>query len=777
MRRFFFRSQSDKEQLSLKNFWKIDHITKDGVLVREKSNGFMYVAEGMDGSFLSNDQLHLLHQRWRSVLRFLPNEEIQVVFRKRVAFTEWIEEQLTQSFLADSSYGRKILLDRLGDQLLQMSSDEPVLFSQKIIICFWTNELMDTKSVKDKRELVQAQLNSFGFKVRDLDKDEVIREIAQSAQDLQSCEQKDLGLPFLEIKPDHLKINCDDFRALELKKLPEHNSSLGMVQSITRLPFPLDVVVRLKSRDVLPVIARLERKRNLLHTKRGNKASNAPDLEVQIKQIDQVLESLTTTSESIFEMKMIIGIRLPKESLSFQRKALNFIQRAGHSMDFSEFEETTLGTFDAYLECLPSFSGENIRTHTILGSNAIHFLPFFRPSKGDCKAVISFQTKEGSLYGIDPVASHLANYNWLVTGTSGAGKSFFVNSILAQCQSLNPNIFIIDIGGSYNKLTQFLNGRVLSLETHQGFELSPFFLPKCDDSKEEKIRRQHIFQIFLEMTRVDGELPSIEIRHLLWEALDKIFNMDVLPVHPISHLIHIFSQTKSKEAYRLEMLLKAWCGDSFLGGFLDNDNLIHMDERILTFDLKGLTEFEELSRVVQLIICARLWAKIRQSRDNQFSWVVLDEVAFSLLKTQPQFVDELVSTLRKYYAGVVIIVQDLEKVTSNFAGSSILQNTNTKAILQQRGNPKNYADVFSLEQVDRWAIESLQREKGSFSDIFLIRNNDRVVVRHRPSRLEYWLATTAPEDSFTYSKWSGNGGEPFQKKIVDFVASRKGASK
>src|SRR6185312_2127675 len=113
--------------------------------------------------------------------------------------------------------------------------------------------------------------------------------------------------------------------------------------------------------------------------------------------------------------------------------------------------------------------------------------------------------------------SRLANYNWLVSGTSGAGKSFFVNSLLAQSTSINPNIFIVDIGGSYNKLTQFLGGRVMSLEPGQGFELSPFFIAKTADAKEEQMRRHHIFQIFLEMARVDGQLPAIEIRHLLLE--------------------------------------------------------------------------------------------------------------------------------------------------------------------------------------------------------------------------------------------------------------------
>ncbi len=227
-------------------------------------------------------------------------------------------------------------------------------------------------------------------------------------------------------------------------------------------------------------------------------------------------------------------------------------------MNFCEVEEATLSTFDCFLECVPSFRGRNLKSHTVLGSSAIHFLPVFRPAKGDARPIVTFHTRSSSLYSLDPVDKRLANYNWLVSGTSGAGKSFFVNSLLAQSVSLNPSIFIVDIGGSYNKLTQFLGGKVLSLEPGLGFELSPFFLGQSSDMKEERIRRQHILQIFLEMTRVDGQLPSLEVRHLLGEMLEPMLNASELPEKPISALLDQLTLQTSDEAKKLLMLLQPW---------------------------------------------------------------------------------------------------------------------------------------------------------------------------------------------------------------------------
>ncbi|MCB9024815.1 MAG: DUF87 domain-containing protein [Bdellovibrionaceae bacterium] len=769
------KSKKSKKSFILSDFWDVTEVSESGILKTKNRFGFIFEVEGLDGSFLSPEQAETLHNDWRSVLRLPTGEEMQIIYRKRVEFSKWVEDQLSQAFLSNNSYGRKILLDQLADQVSQMSKEEPQLLSQKIIICYWTKDLLESEDLEEKRQLFIAQLSAFGFQVNCLDKVKIEREINISTQDLNSSELQTPEWPSIKIEAGQLFVNDDIFRSLELNKLPESFTELGMIQSITQLPYPMDVCVRLFSREANPIISQLERKRNLLNAQKTSKNSPSPVVESQMDQIDQVLRSLADKSESIFEMKMTVGLRFPKKLASFHRKALADVLRSASQMDFCEFVECTLGTYDSYLECIPSFTGKNISTHTVLASNAIHFLPFFRPSRGDRRQVVTFQSRNTNLYGIDPVDSRLANYNWLVSGTSGSGKSFFVNSLLAQSISIDPQIFIVDIGGSYNKLTQFLGGQVMSLEPGQGFELSPFFLSKSEDPKEERMRRQHIFQIFLEMTRMDGNLPPIEVRHLLSNCLDKLLNQDQLPEHPITSLIDIVSKVPSKATQTLILHLKPWGSNSFYAQFLDNNKVIKNKETILTFDLKGLTEFEDLSRVVQLIICASLWARIRQVKNNQFSWIVLDEVAFSLLKTQPLFVDELVSTLRKYFAGVVIVVQDLEKITSSLAGSSILQNTQSKAILQQRGNPKNYSHILSLSQMDQWAIESLRREKGVFSDVFLIRDSERTVIRHVPSSMEYWLATSAPEDNQVFKDWMSKSKGDFSKNVLDFVSFRNGA--
>ena len=69
----------------------------------------------------------------------------------------------------------------------------------------------------------------------------------------------------------------------------------------------------------------------------------------------------------------------------------------------------------------------------------------------------------------------------LVLGATGAGKSFSLNFLLVQALQYDPRILILDLGGSYRWLTQFLGGGYMELSPRaadgDGFQLRPFSLP------------------------------------------------------------------------------------------------------------------------------------------------------------------------------------------------------------------------------------------------------------------------------------------------------------
>lgn len=323
-----------------------------------------------------------------------------------------------------------------------------------------------------------------------------------------------------------------------------------MIQALSELPYPMDISVRLIARDSQRHY-RLERKRNVLNAQRGSRNSPSPQITSQIEQIDEVLQNLAVRSEGLFDLQMTVGLRFPPELAAFQRKAMASIGRAAARMNFCEIEETTVGTFDSYLECLPNFRGRNVKRHTVLTSSATHFLPLFRPAKGDAKPVVSFQTRNSSIYGIDPMDKKLANYNWLVVGLA-AREKVFSSTRCSLRELINQSLHFHCRHWWFLQQAHAVSWRQGDeLEPGQGFELSPFFLSPSEDIKEERIRRHHILQIFLEIDRVDGQLPSIEIRHLLSEILEPMMDMKVPPERPVSVLLERLAGRPEPEAKKL----------------------------------------------------------------------------------------------------------------------------------------------------------------------------------------------------------------------------------
>jgi hypothetical protein len=57
-------------------------------------------------------------------------------------------------------------------------------------------------------------------------------------------------------------------------------------------------------------------------------------------------------------------------------------------------------------------------------NNLVDFIPIYGPREGDDDPAVIFRNRLNGLVSFNPFDSKLTNYNALVTGSSGAGKSF-----------------------------------------------------------------------------------------------------------------------------------------------------------------------------------------------------------------------------------------------------------------------------------------------------------------------------------------------------------------
>jgi conjugal transfer ATP-binding protein TraC len=198
---------------------------------------------------------------------------------------------------------------------------------------------------------------------------------------------------------------------------------------------------------------------------------------------------------------------------------------------------------------------------------------------------------------------------------------------------------------------------------------------------------------------------------------------------------------------RIAKLLAPWTGDSAFGRLVDRAGTIRSDSSVVTFDLKGLSQHQDLQAVMVLILTNFILDQVEL--DKSVSKRVLLDEAWELLKSPAasSFMEYAARTFRKTGSGITFITQGVEEIVESPIGSAILNNTATKLIMLQRGDTRVLRDAMKLNSQELNIIQSLEQQKGHFSEGFYMAGDIRRVLRISPSPLEYWISTSDARDN------------------------------
>ncbi len=190
----------------------------------------------------------------------------------------------------------------------------------------------------------------------------------------------------------------------------------------------------------------------------------------------------------------------------------------------AEGMQETVGGWQIFSSSLPGAPIRLVRQKKLKTNNLVDFLPVYGTRVGDELPMVLTHTRLGSLCSFNPYDSKLTNYNMLVTGSSGSGKSFANNFLMLQQIARGTKVYIIDIGGSYKKLTALLGGQYFEINLSDRYAINPFELtdPTTPPSGE-KIKA--LVSVVEQMIVDYGERLSKFDRVQIEESLAKVFEV------------------------------------------------------------------------------------------------------------------------------------------------------------------------------------------------------------------------------------------------------------
>ncbi len=463
------------------------------------------------------------------------------------------------------------------------------------------------------------------------------REQEFTFEELNIAPELTLPSPREQLTFSDLLVDYDSFlldgvhhRVLTLKTLPELTHS-AMIVNLLDLPFHYSLHCHIQVPTQSEELSQLQTKRRMAHSMSMSHGGRATDLEseAQLSATEELLREIINTGQKILYTQIALLLRADSvDELNFKTRT---VLAKFRELNGAEGIVETVSSLPAWKTLLPCGATKMLRPKRIKTDNMSDFLPVYQDFAGDGIApVCLFRNRAGGLVSFDPFDSRLPNYNSLVTGSSGAGKSFLNNLVLLQYMTQKPMVYIIDIGGSYRKLCEFLGGQYVEISPPKdGGEvqgINPFLLPAGETKPSPQKLKFLLAMLETILVDQDGDrLPKLE-KSLLEESLIRVYDSKS-ETPTLTDLAKLLRESQEPELKSFAKMLYPWTGDRPYGRMLDRRNGLNLNSEVVVFDLKGLSAYPDLQSVMILIITDFILGKVEakgavQSRRKQ---ILMDE--------------------------------------------------------------------------------------------------------------------------------------------------------
>lgn len=562
------------------------------------------------------------------------------------------------------------------------------------------------------------------------------------------CTRAPWEWPQLDLRKEWgwLQLGNSFLRVISLGRLPEQTHP-GMIQQLTRQSIKAWLSVNFRRSAMASELTRLRLKRNLADAFRREHGRNVR-AEVAVNEALQMEKDLVTGDEALFNCEWILTVAASSRS-ELDRVTQDVLMTL-QSMNGATGIQESAANLKLWLSGLPGNGvGEgDFRFHRILTRNLADLIPAFTPFTGTGIPRVLLETTEGTLARFDPFCRNLPNFNSLVFGASGGGKSFLVQYLCMQVLQDDPGtrIIFVDLGGSYEKLVEAFDGETFKISDGGRFAINPLAAGPIDQ------RRPYLSAVLASMVHEEGfplrNDERIVIETALGWAISRWGQLSISRVVQALRETPFDLDTYREISLRMSRHLERWTLGVY-GRLLENSERseLAITGDITAIDLKGLEPYPELMTVFLMYITELIWS-ICQNEPGRRKLIVFDEV-WSLLGNEigGRLISELYRTLRKYGAGIISVSQSLKDFESTPQSRGILANVGTVFILKQSGAVNNEVvrQALNLSEREAQLILEMGQVKGEYADVLVI-GEVSFVARVAPTPLEYWLASTDPAD-------------------------------
>jgi type IV secretory pathway VirB4 component len=350
------------------------------------------------------------------------------------------------------------------------------------------------------------------------------------------------------------------------------------------------------------------------------------------------------------------------------------------------------------------------------------------------------------------------NYNAVILGRSGAGKSYLVKLEVLRSLYRGLEIHVIDPEDEYARLAGAVGGTHLRLGA-PGVRLNPFDLPihphpggRRTAPKDALIRRclflHTVIAVLIGTEFGPGERAALD-RGITATYQQAGITADphtwTRPAPTLRDLHEVLAASPNPAAGELAARLHPWVEGSFQQLF-NGPTTTDPQGHLVVFSLRDLPE--ELKSIGTLLTLDAVWRQVSNPAIRRPRLVVIDE-AWLLMQQHAgaQFLFRMAKAARKHWAGLTVATQDCADVLGSDLGKAVVTNAATQILLRQA--PQTIQEIghaFNLSAGERQFLLSADQGQGLLST-----GTQRVAFQAIASPAEHFLVTSDPAELADYT--------------------------
>jgi hypothetical protein len=560
-----------------------------------------------------------------------------------------------------------------------------------------------------------------------------------------------LKASYLQNNPDSIQVNEQLNRVIMAVGYPR-NIREGWLDTIISSEGNYDLSLHITPSNVESILTQLNQE--LVKQESDLMAAQLkgivnPSLKIQQQDTLNILEKLQKGEEKLFNMSLYVNARAyNKEKLSLLSKKI--VSELNSIMIIPKIP--FLRMRDALKSIYPLQEDSLKVTRNIPGDALSACFPF-------TTAYLNIDN-EGILFGLnknnnipiilDPYS--FANYNGLILGTSGGGKSVTAKLFILRNQLRGVKTMIIDPQGEYEELTKQYQGQLVEISRESSTIINPFDLME-QDLGEKMLSLMDLFKIMC------GELTEVQ-KNILDKIILKSYEKKGIISNnpetwtrepPIMEDIYKELLQEKKTATKLEKMtyealenrLRIYAKGTL--SFINKQTNLDLSNDLICFNISKMPN--QIKPTMMYLIMDFVHKKMQKDRERKA--LIIDE-AWTLLRyaEHSKHIFELIKTARKFGLGIIILTQEVGDLIASEAGKTILANTSWKFLARQEPTViEEPSQKFHLNQEEQNYLLTALPGEG-----LLFAMNDHIPLKVVPSPSEYELITTNPDEIIQRNK-------------------------